>query len=374
MHPLETATYRFRVFAETRFLLEGLPEFLKLPSVDLSLFEEDDVNLPVDEMDVVDYGIGVCVLNEFAYQFMLSFGSMKNFILVILFFIVGSVVQAQPQTQTQPDPPPSTDIFLFPLENGKIVSSGVRNITKRKGYDNQPHFLPDSKKLFYTSIQEGNQSDIFLYDLGNAAAKKLTTTDESEYSPTLTPDAQFFSTIRVEKDGTQRLWKFPLSGGDPVLILEQVKPVGYHAWIDSDRVALFILGEPATLQLADIRSGNSFIVASNIGRSLHKIPGKLKISFVQKLSETTGTIKEYDPNTKQTSELIQLFPETEDYAWTPGGTLFTSKDSKIYAWNPEKGKGWIEEADLSRIAGLKKISRIAVSPDGKWLALVAEDL
>ncbi|MGH9858097.1 MAG: TolB family protein, partial [Acidobacteriota bacterium] len=158
------------------------------------------MNLPDDEMDVVDYGIYVCVLNEFAYQFMLSFVSMKNFILFILLLIIGSVVQSQPQTQ--PDPPPSTDIFLFPLENGKIVSSGVRNITKRKGYDNQPHFLPDSKKLFYTSIREGNQSDIFLYDLGNAAAKKITTTDESEYSPTLTPDGQFFSTIRVEKDGT----------------------------------------------------------------------------------------------------------------------------------------------------------------------------
>jgi tricorn protease-like protein len=304
---------------------------------------------------------------------MLSCVSMKNFILFILLFIVGSVVQAQPQTQTQPDPPPSTDIFLFPLENGKIVSSGVRNITKRKGYDNQPHFLPDSRKLLYTSIREDNQSDIFLYDLGNAAAKKITTTDESEYSPTLTPDGQFFSTIRVEKDGTQRLWKFPLNGGDPVLILEQVKPVGYHAWIDSDRVALFILGEPATLQLADIRSGKSIVVASDIGRSLHKIPGKQKISFVQKLSETTGTIKEYDPNSQQTSELIQLFPETEDCAWTPAGILITSKNSKIFEWNPEKGKEWVEKADLSE-AGLKKITRMAVSPDGKWLALVAEDL
>ena len=340
--------------------------------MDLFLFEVAGETRPVDEMDVVDYGIYVCVLNEFAYQFMLSFGCMKYFILIILLLIVVSVVQAQPQTQTQPAPPPSTDIYLFPLENGKIVASGIRNITKRKGYDNQPHFLPDSKKLFYTSIRDDNQADIFLYDLGNAAAKKITDTAESEYSPTLTPDTRFFSTIRVEKDGTQRLWKFPLSGGNPVLILEQVKPVGYHAWIDSDRVAMFILGEPATLQLADIGSGQSIVIASNIGRSLHKIPGKQKISFVQKLTEQTGTIKEYDANGKHTRDLIQLFPETEDYAWTPAGTLFTTNGTKVYSWNPEKDKDWVEEADLSQ-SGLTKITRIAVSPDGKWIALVAED-
>lgn len=309
---------------------------------------------------------------------MLSFGSMKYFISVLVLFMAVSLVQAQAQTQTQtqtqtqPDPPPSTDIYLLPLKNGKMVASGLRNITQRKGYDNQPHFLPDSSKLFYTSIGEDHQADIFLYDLGDSAAKRITNTAESEYSPTLTPDGRFFSTVRVEKDGTQRLWKFPLSGGDPVLILEQVRPVGYHAWIDSNTLALFVLGEPATLQLADLRSGQASVIASDIGRSLHKIPGKSAISFVQKLSEQTGTIKEYYPKSKQTRELIPLFPEIEDYAWAPDGALITTKGSSIYRFKPGIDKVWVEQTDLSQ-AGLKKITRIAVSPDAKWIALVAEE-
>ncbi len=273
----------------------------------------------------------------------------------------------------QPTTPPSTDIFLFPLENGKIDASGIRNITQRKGYDNQPHFLPDSKKLFYTSIGEDEQADIFLYDIGDATAEKVTNTAESEYSPTLTPDGQFFSTVRVEKDGTQRLWKFPLSGGDPVLILEQVKPVGYHAWIDPDSLALFILGESPTLQIADIPSGKSSVIAHDIGRSLHKIPGKTGISYVQKLTEQTGTIKEYDPGSKQTRDLIALLPETEDYAWTPAGSLMTAKGSKIYSYSPEKDQNWVEEIDLS-VADLNNISRIAMSPDGNWIAFVSEEV
>ena len=317
----------------------------------------------------------VCALNVFAYLFMLSLGSMKKWIIGITLSILVTVAHAQSQTQTQsqPSPPPSTDVYLFPFENGKIVVTGVRNITDRKGYDNQPHFLPDSKKLFFTSIREDEQADIFLYEIGdNASSKKITNTAESEYSPTLTPDGQFFSTVRVEKDGTQRLWKFPLSGGNPVLILEQVKPVGYHAWIDPNTLALFVLGEPPTLQIADIPSGKSSVVASNIGRSLHKIPGKAGISFVQKLTEQTGTVKEYDPKSQQTRDLIALFPETEDCVWTPSGILITTKGSKVYSWNPSQDKEWKEVADLAP-AGLLKITRIAVSPNEKWIAFVAEE-
>jgi hypothetical protein len=298
---------------------------------------------------------------------------MKKFILFILCSLFVSVVHTQTQTQSQPaSPPPSTDIFLLHLKNAKIDPTGIRNITQRKGYDNQPHFLPDSKKLFYTAIGEDGQADIYLYDVAKAAASKVTATAESEYSPTVTPDGQFFSTVRVEKDNTQRLWKFPLNGGNPVLILEQIKPVGYHAWIDSNTLALFILGEPSTLQIADIASGKSSLIASNIGRSLHKIPGKTQISFVQKLSEQKGTIKEYDAKTKQTRDLIPLFPETEDYTWSGAGSIYTANGSKIYSWIPGKDEDWKEEVDLAS-SGIKKISRMAVSRDGNWLALVVEE-
>lgn len=304
---------------------------------------------------------------------MLSFDSMKKFIVFILCSLFVSMAIAQTQTQSQPaSPPPSTDIFLLHLKNGKIDPTDIRNITQRKGYDNQPRFLPDSKKMFYTSIGEDGQADIYLYDVAKAAASKVTATAEGEYSPTLTPDGQFFSTVRVEKDNTQRLWKFPLNGGDPILILEQIKPVGYHAWIDSNTVALFVLGEPPTLQIADIASGKSSLIASNIGRSLHKIPGKTEISFVQKLSEQKGTIKEYDPKTKQTRDLLPLLPETEDYTWSGAGSIYTAKDSKIYSWSPGKDQNWKEEVDLVS-SGIKKISRMAFSPDGKWLAFVAEE-
>ena len=47
-----------------------------------------------------------------------------------------------------------------------------------------------------------------------ARRRRVTNTPESEYSPTVTPDGAHISVIRVEADGTQRLWRFTLDGRD----------------------------------------------------------------------------------------------------------------------------------------------------------------
>src|SRR5262245_60163909 len=113
--------------------------------------------------------------------------------------------------------PPSSDIFLVDVtkRGGQLVLGKPVNITNRDGYDNQPSFLPDGKSLLFTSIRENNQADIYRYELVTQKTERVTNTSESEYSPTVTPDQKFFSTIRVEADRTQRLWKFPLRGGEP---------------------------------------------------------------------------------------------------------------------------------------------------------------
>src|ERR1051325_8994120 len=144
---------------------------------------------------------------------------------------------------------PSTDIFLVELSgaNGRMKLGTPRNITRRKGYDNQPTFLPDGKSLFYTSIREDNQADIYQYDITHGTTRQITATKESEYSPTLMPGGKSLSVIRVEADQTQRLWSFPLGGAEPALIFKAIKPVGYHLWVDGRRLILFVLGQPDTL-------------------------------------------------------------------------------------------------------------------------------
>ncbi|MEJ0031081.1 MAG: hypothetical protein WDO15_12190 [Bacteroidota bacterium] len=70
----------------------------------------------------------------------------------------------------------------------------------------------------------------------------ITGTSEREFSPTVTPDKQFLSCIIQRDDGVQDLGKYPIDGGDPALIIDNLK-VGYHVWVDNSHLALFVLGE-----------------------------------------------------------------------------------------------------------------------------------
>jgi len=186
-------------------------------------------------------------------------------------------------------------------------------------------------------------------------------------------DGKTISVVRVEADGTQRLWKFPLAGGMPSLILEDIKPVGYHLWIDDHTLALFILGKaakPNTLQIVDTRSGKAEVVADNPGRILRRIPNQNKFSFVHKISDREWIIKAFDMRMHTSASLINTLPGVEDYAWLPDGKLLMAKDSKLFAVTPLIGKDWQEVADFSQ-AGLMRITRIAVSPKGDRMAMVA---
>jgi hypothetical protein len=289
----------------------------------------------------------------------------------ILLPMLGLVGMVLPGTSGAQDPP-GTDIWVFGFReeaSGLDLASGLR-ATDRPGYDNQPYFLPGGRFLLFTAIDGSGQADIHRFDLRRGTAEPLTrTSPESEYSATLTPSGDRISVIRVEADSTQRLWSFDLQGENPTLILEGIEPVGYHAWIDGGRVALFVLGSPATLQVASVETGQARIMARNIGRSLHRIPGRATISFVQWEDSQRGVITELDPETGEDFILAPILEGNEFHAWTPGGALLTGQGSKLFMWVPGVSHGWEEFADLAS-AGVTGISRIAVSPEGDRIAVV----
>ncbi len=282
-------------------------------------------------------------------------------------FLLILFIQIQGFSQTGP---PATDIYLFDLSilGSKFHLSEPLNITNRDGYDNQPMFSTEG--LLYTSVRVDGQADIYQYNIQNKTTTQLTQTKESEYSPTITPDGRYFSVIRVEADSSQRLWKFPLTGGRPFLLLEDIKPVGYQAWADENKVALFILGNPNSLHIADIRTGKSQKVIDSIGRSLHKRPGHDAITFIHKVSAEEWWIKQIDIETHKIIQIVQTLDGSEDYAWTPNGILLMAKDSRLFKCNPVTDKKWLEIADLSK-DGLHQITRIVVNPLGNKLAVVS---
>jgi len=276
--------------------------------------------------------------------------------------------------------PPSTDIFLASVRvrNGTPVVGPPVNITKRPGYDNQPSFTPDSRAILFTSVREDAQADIYLYDVAAKRTTRVTSTPESEYSATVYGDGTRFSVIRVERDSTQRLWSFRLDGTDPRVVFTDVKPVGYHAWVDSTTVAMFLLGSPNALVVADTHSGRPDTLARDVGRSLVPLPNGNGFSFVQRARDSSWVLTAVDVRGSGHDVHTMVLPLTRmppgaDYiTWLEPAVAITGTGTKLLLWRgTAKNPQWTELADLARY-GLHRISRLALSPNRAWLAIVAE--
>jgi dipeptidyl aminopeptidase/acylaminoacyl peptidase len=270
-------------------------------------------------------------------------------------------------------PPAGTDVFVALLRRRgpRIVVGTPKNVTARPGYDNQPSFTPDGRALLYTSVREDGQADIYRYDLSSGATVRLTSTPESEYSARVVPGGGAISVVRVERDSTQRLWRFPLDGGGaPSLILERVRPVGYYAWGDERTLLLFVLGSPPVLVRADAQSGDTALVATNLGRSLQPVPRRRAVSFVRRDTVRGSWVMRYDLDTRTVEQIAPTLAGSEDHAWMPDGTLLMASGNTLYAWS-SSGAGWMKVAAFTDPA-LAKITRLAVSPRGDRIALVGE--
>ncbi|MBK5277936.1 MAG: hypothetical protein JJE09_03630 [Bacteroidia bacterium] len=267
-----------------------------------------------------------------------------------------------------------SEIYLFDLKSkkGAVTITKPVNITKHKGYDNQPSFDSENSLIYYSSFNEDGRSDIKTFNYKKNETKSFTATPEREYSPALTPGKFYISCIIQRDNNAQDLGKYPVGGGTPEVIIDSLM-IGYHAWIDNSNLALFVLGEPNTLHLYRLPTREDNIVATNIGRSLHKIPGEHALSFVQKTSEKDWLIKKVDLTTKKISTITKTIPGQEDIAWTSDGLIITSDGEKVFVFNPGKDVAWREVEVKDGKEVLKGVTRLAVSQKGDKLAVVVAE-
>jgi len=265
----------------------------------------------------------------------------------------------------------SSDIYLASLsrEGDRLVFGAPVKINERTGYNNQPSFPPDGSGVFYSSA-DGSETDIFFYSIGEKMNVRRTSTPDSEYSPLVMPEGNEFSVIQLvlaegPRKGAQPLLAFPLKGGPPRLLYEEGKKIGYHAWIDGDRLAAFVLGEPNTLQLVNLKSGESRTLADSIGRALYKSPWAAE----DVLFSREGIIKKVNIATNAVEDVIAL-KGGDFFCPTPEGGLLTAAGAEVFIFRPGRDETWVKVGDFSAF-GIKSISRLAVDPQGRWLAFVS---
>ena len=297
---------------------------------------------------------------------------------LLVAILAGSLLQTSPPTQTAA--PPGTDIYLLQLtgDAASLKRAKPMPVSVAPGYDNQPSFSADGGTMLFAASRDGKQIDVYAFDRATSRVSQLTQTPENENSPTYLPSgigaAGGFSVVRTEPDKAQRLWRFDATGGDPRVVLTDVKPVGYHAWVDAGTVALFVLGPPATLQIASVATGKTEIAGDNIGRSLHRVPGTRAVSFVQREASGDFIVKQIDIATKRIDSLVKAVDGSadRDMAWMPDGrTMLMSSGTTVFAWT-RGASAWAEVFDAAA-HGLSTVSRLAVSPKGDAVAIVVAE-
>ena len=266
---------------------------------------------------------------------------------------------------------PQTDIWLVAL-NSDLPGEPLK-VNTRTGYNNQPQFTLDGRTLYYTREHQrphrNPQTDIAAYNLISMQTGMVNNTAESEYSPTPVPGGNALSVIQVEPDQKQRLWAIDIDTGTMSLLLPGVEPVGYHAWVNPQQVAMFILGESFTLHSTTLGTDDSELLADNIGRSIRKHPDSGEVLYVDK-NRDPWQIAAIHPKTKKTRLVMPLFPAGEDFTIDAQGTYWTGNGSRLYR-RAEGDSRWELVANFSAL-GIRNISRLATNPASNRIAIVSD--
>ncbi|MCH7523957.1 MAG: hypothetical protein IIC74_02835 [Bacteroidetes bacterium] len=266
---------------------------------------------------------------------------------------------------------PDTDVFLFDLniKNGAFELSNMKNISDNKGYDNQPSFM-DNNTIFFAGARNG-QTDIVKYTINYDSKIYINRTEGSEYSPLKIPSQKAVSAIRLDKDGTQKLYKYSLRNGESEVLVDDIV-IGYHTWYnDSILVSSVLENGGMSLYTTNFETQENFKVEANVGRSLHKIPNTNLVSYISKANDSLWEIKSLNLVSGKTKFITNTLSKSEDMCWLPNGTVLMGKDDMLYSFTPNKDVEWVEVASIKDY-GITNITRLAVNPDGTKLALVGE--
>lgn len=274
---------------------------------------------------------------------------------------------------------PSSNIYLFDMTAGdqSFRFSNPRYLTNFNpaGYNNQPAFISDNELFITVQLPSMAQPDIYALDLEEKTKTRVTRTPAGEYSPQRMPDYYNFSAVRQEianRDTVLRLWQFPLNrltNGRP--LFRYLTGMGYYAWLDSRRLALFIVDNPSYLALASTDQDEVTPIATNVGRCFQRMPNG-NLAYVQKAEFGPWYIMEKNVyrSADEPRQLVATLPNSEDFVVLPSGVFLMGKGSKIYSFDPLRDSDWRELVDL-RFYEINNISRLAVSNDYK-IAIVAD--
>ncbi len=265
----------------------------------------------------------------------------------------------------------NSEVFVFELKNvnGKTSVSNPVNISASPGYDNQPSFGIDGDTVLFTSIRNGRSPDIYEYSLLDQTLTQLTDSAESEY----TPRARDKNTVTFVREGEGQemsVFTYDRTTKSVSAALKNREPVAYYDWNTDGGALVWIRYASMAHYVVPSKGLNVFVTDRVLPSTPHNIPGTLKFSFLHRQGNDEVWIKEFDPETRAVRPIVLTKDSKVDYCWLADGSILMGSGTMLYRFDQKSDKDWVLYADLSGF-GLKEITRLAASKDGRMIAVVS---
>ena len=263
-----------------------------------------------------------------------------------------------------------TDIFIYSLDTGK-----TENITNDLAFDADPSFSPDGKKIAFASLRDGN-AEIYLMNSDGSAVQRLTNHPAWDTHPVFSPDGTQIAFPSDRDNENSNLYLMRTDGSDIRRLTDWQanetvdpgcwSPDGTRIAFTSDRNGnndIFVINAETyrpRIVVADETSDLQFPSFSPDGT----------IVYQAEMSDKTGELRVFDPQTRQTNVLIKT--ENSDLA-----PVFSPDGEWIAFQNRIKGNTEIclIKKDGTNLTNLTQNSARDVtpsfSPDGKQIAFAS---
>jgi ketosteroid isomerase-like protein len=262
----------------------------------------------------------------------------------------------------------------------RIVVSNLVNLSSHSGYDNQPAFFPDGKRLVFTSQiavldDTGHAVQAVIHDFVSGTSTPVP--GALGFSPTPAADG---SSLMLLREG--RVWLHEASGNERVLT--ETTDAGYYARFDDRTWVLFMNDKQRRIVIYDAKTKALETMAVGANTAPVRIPGKRAVTFVaaepfpapeadaaKSAPPPTLYLRRLDLGDRRVTTLTAIpFPTSGNHVWTSRGTLLMASGHTIYEWNPARPDEWRPAIELDH-PDLQGLTRIALSPRGDRIALVS---
>lgn len=256
-------------------------------------------------------------------------------------------------------------------EYGGLAIYNFQNISNDSGYDNQPSFIGDSEVIF--AGNNSNQTDITTYSISEKTKNNYyKSTPGGEFSPRVVPaKTHLVAAVRLDPDGLQRLYFYKKGSKNSSEALKGLQVAYYDFYDENTLVASVLRDNELDLVVSNINTQKTDTLVTNVGRSISKVPSSNSMSYTLLNKDKNHELFLLNMETLESFFVCQLPIGIQDYAWLNDSQILIGSNSKLFLYDTFLNEEWSEVADLSE-ANIKNITRLAVSPNQGYIAIVAE--